>query len=54
MHRARVLANVYYWNMYYIKNNIDKKFILNEDRNIAINIIDDKEYDKLLLLSMRR
>ena len=54
MHRARVLANVYYWNMYYIKNKIDKKFILNEDRNIAINIIDDKEYDKLLLLSMRR
>ena len=24
MHKARSLANVYYWNKYYKKNNIDK------------------------------
>lgn len=54
MHRARTLANVYYWNHYYTQNKIDKKFILYLDRNIATNIIDNEEYDKLLSLSMRR
>ena len=27
MHKARCLANEYYWNKYYEINNIDKKFI---------------------------
>lgn len=54
MHRARVLANTYYWNKYYQQNNINKSFILYLDRNIATNIIDNSEYDKLLQLSMRR
>lgn len=53
MHRARVLANVYYWNNYYIKNHIDKNFILYLDRNIATFIINNEEYDKLLSLSLR-
>ena len=54
MHRARTLANVYYWNNYYKKNQIDKKFILYLDRNIATNIISNEEYDNLLSLSIRR
>lgn len=29
MHRARVLANTYYWNEYYKRNNIDREFKLN-------------------------
>lgn len=51
MHRARVLANVYYWNKYYQKNQINKRFNLYLDRNIASKIISNEEYDMLLQLS---
>lgn len=51
MHRARALANVYYWNQYYIKHKIPKTAALYLPRNIATQIISDEEYDKLLQLS---
>lgn len=47
MHRARVLANVYYWNKYYKQNNIDKKFDLNLPEDIALQIISKEEYQML-------
>lgn len=52
MHRARSLANVYYWNKYYIKNNMTKRFPLYLPRNIAKQIISNDEYDKLYQLSI--
>jgi len=45
MHRARVLANVYYWNLYYIKNKINKIKPLYLERSIANQIISNEEYD---------
>lgn len=51
MHKARSLANVYYWNMYYKKNNIDKKFKMNCPKEWALKIISEDEYNMLLDLS---
>ena len=53
MHRARVLANVYYWNLYYIKNKINKIKPLYLERGIANQIISNEEYDQLLEMTMR-
>ena len=52
MHRARVLANVYYWNQYYKKNNIEKKFNLNLSVNIATQIISEEEFELLKKLAI--
>jgi hypothetical protein len=54
MHRAETLANVYYWNKYYIKNQINNKMPLYLSRDIARHLISDEEYDALLNLSMNR
>lgn len=51
MHRARALANVYYWNLYYIKNNISKRFPLYLPHSITKKLISDTEYDMLYNLS---
>lgn len=51
MHKARSLANVYYWNKWYRLNNIDKRFKMWLPKEEALKIIDADEYDKLLLLS---
>lgn len=51
MHRAESLANVYYWNMYYIKHGIQKRFPLYLPREVAGVLIEDIEYDALLQLS---
>lgn len=48
MHKARSLANVYYWNLYYEKNNINKVFEMNLPKEDALNFIDEKEYNMLL------
>lgn len=47
MHKARVLANVYYWNLYYKKYSINKKFKLFLSEQECLNIIDKKEYNLL-------
>lgn len=43
MHKARALANVYYWNSWYKKNNMNKVFINNVPDEWALEIIDENE-----------
>lgn len=50
MHKARVLANVYYWNKYYQLNNINDKFELNLPKEECLKIIDEDEYNMLINL----
>lgn len=52
MHRARSLANSYYWNWYYRIHEIKKNYPLYLPRDIARQIISDEEYDKLLELAL--
>ena len=47
MHKARSLANVYFWNKYYIKNNIDENFKMYCPKEWTLQIIDEDEYDYL-------
>ena len=54
MHRARSLANVYYWNKAYKKHNDDKVFDLYLDKEHALQIISEEEYNMLLELSQDR
>ena len=53
MHRARALANVYYWNNRYIKEKKEKIFPLYLSRDIATSLISDEEYDDLIRLTVR-
>ncbi len=50
-HRARSLANVYYWNKVYQKNNEEEVFPLYLEKEYALQIISEEEYDMLLELS---
>lgn len=49
-HRARALYNCYYWNKYYKKNNIEKVWKLDLDRETSLKIVDKEEYALLLEL----
>ena len=51
MHKARALANVYFWNTYYRKNNIDQRMECYVPEDWALNIISKEEYDMLIELS---
>ena len=51
MHRAKGLANVYYWNNYYMKHNLSTRFPMYLPKNLACQIISVKEYDDLLQLT---
>lgn len=51
MHKARSLANVYYWNKYYHQNNINKCFKMYLPKEEALKIISENEYNMLLKLS---
>lgn len=51
MHKARSLANVYYWNKWYKLNGIDKVFKMYLPKEEALKIIDEQEYDMLAELS---
>lgn len=51
MHRARSLANVYFWNKVYKKHNEDDVFKLYLDKEHALQIITEEEYNMLLELS---
>jgi hypothetical protein len=53
MHRARSLANVYYWNNRYINEGKEKVFPLYLSRDIATLLISDEKYDDLIRLTMR-
>lgn len=54
MHKARVLANSYYWNKYYLSKGQDKKFEMHCPAEWALEIIDKDEYNMLLNLSSER
>lgn len=54
MHKARSLANVYFWNKYYIKTNQDRIFLMHLPYQEALKYIDEVELEMLLDLSNRR
>lgn len=51
MHKARSLANAYYWNNLYRKHGISKRFKIHLPKEECLKIIDKVEYEKLLNLS---
>ena len=51
MHKARSLANVYYWNKWYKQQGIDKKMKMWLPEEEALKIISKEEYDMLKKLS---
>ncbi len=53
MHRARSLANVYFWNKVFKKNNLVDEFKLQLSKELSLQIIDEKEYELLYSLSKK-
>ena len=51
MHKARVLANVYYWNKQHRLDESSERFKLNLSKEECLKIIDENEYNKLVQLS---
>ena len=51
MHKARSLANVYYWNKWYKQNNIKSTFYMHLPKEAAVEIIGEDEYNMLVELS---
>ena len=51
MHRARSLANVYFWNKLYKQWNLNQTFKMWLPKELALQIIDEKEYELLSDLS---
>ena len=51
MHKARALANVYFWNKYYRIMNMDKRMECHVPREWALEIIPEEEFEMLLELS---
>ncbi len=51
MHRARSLVNAYFWNKAYIKHNEDIRFPVHLEKEHALQIIDEEEYNMLINLS---
>ena len=47
MHKARSLANVYYWNKFFIENNIPAYMPMNCPKEWALEIISEEEYNYL-------
>ena len=54
MHKARVLANVYYWNKLYKIKNQDKVFELNLPKEECLKFINENEYNMLLELIQKQ
>ena len=50
-HRARSLANVYYWNKVYQKNNEDNVYRMHLPKELALQIVSEEEYNMLLELA---
>ena len=50
MHKARALANAYYWSKYYESKGMDKKFELYVPKDWALKIIPEEEFNYLLSL----
>ena len=47
MHKARCLFNIYFWNKYYLKNNLPKCMDINIPEEWALEIISQEEFDML-------
>lgn len=47
MHKARCLFNIYFWNKYYLKNNLLKCMDINIPEEWALEIISQEEFDML-------
>ncbi len=54
MHKARSLANVYFWNKYYDSKGYDKVFSMHCPKEWALQIVSESEYEMLLNLSDQR
>lgn len=54
MHKARSLANVYFWNSYYKKNSIDKVFEMHCPKDWDLKIVDKNEYYMLQDLTKKK
>ena len=44
MYKSEVLANIYFWNKYYKKNNMQENFEIHIPKDWALEIIDEEEY----------
>ena len=53
MHKARCLANVYFWNKWYRKQNLEKRFKNNMPDDWSLEIIDKDELDMLKKLESK-
>jgi len=53
MHKARVLANVRFWNLYYQKYSPEKVFVNHCPKKWALEIISEEEWDALEELQKR-
>lgn len=53
MHKARSLANVYYWNRWYRKSEQEKRFEMHCPEEWALQIVEEEEYRMLLALSAK-
>lgn len=53
MHKARVLANIYFWNKIYLIEQPELIFECHIPKDWALEIIDEKEYDMLIELTKR-
>lgn len=53
-HRAESLANVYYWNKFYQKFNLNKQFDMNLSKDLALQIITEEEYNMLKSLATKK
>lgn len=53
MHKARSLANVYYWNKLYAKNGESKRFEMHLPKEDALQYISEEEYAMLQKISKR-
>jgi hypothetical protein len=51
MHKARALANVYFWNKYYKVLGEDTKKLCYLSKEEAIKIIPEEEYEMLIELT---
>lgn len=51
MHKARALANVYFWNRYYRAVDQDKRMECHVPREWALELIPEDEYDRLMELA---
>lgn len=54
MHKARSLANVYFWNTWYRKINSDKRFEMHCPEDWALQIVSKEEYNNLKQLTERK